>query len=78
MTRDDNSAEFASAVADMNNNVKSRSNAQSSCAGQFIGNHLCDFSGEWCHIDMAYPSFKGARGTGYGVALLYDALHRLE
>lgn len=29
--------EFASAVADMKNSVASRSNAQASCAGQFIG-----------------------------------------
>jgi probable aminopeptidase NPEPL1 len=32
--------EFASVVADMKNSVKDRSNAQSSCAGQFIGNHI--------------------------------------
>jgi probable aminopeptidase NPEPL1 len=32
--------EFASAVADMKNSVKDRSNAQSACAGQFIGNHI--------------------------------------
>jgi probable aminopeptidase NPEPL1 len=32
--------EFRSAVADMTNNVKDRGNAQSSCAAQFIGNHL--------------------------------------
>lgn len=32
--------EFASTVADMKNSVKNRSNAQSACAGQFIGNHI--------------------------------------
>lgn len=32
--------EFTSQVADMKNSVKNRSNAQASCAGQFIGNHI--------------------------------------
>ena len=32
--------EFKSQVADMNNSVADRSNAQTSCAGQFIGNHI--------------------------------------
>jgi probable aminopeptidase NPEPL1 len=32
--------EFTSEVADMKNSVKNRSNAQSACAGQFIGNHI--------------------------------------
>ena len=32
--------EFHSGVADMRNSVKDRSNAQASCAGQFIANHL--------------------------------------
>lgn len=62
--------EFASSVADMKNSVKDRSNAQSSCAGQFVGNHLGDYDGAWLHVDMAAPSTSGGRGTGYGVALL--------
>ena len=33
-------AEFASKVADMKNSVADRMNATSSCAGQFIANHL--------------------------------------
>ena len=48
--------EFASEVADMKNSVKDRTNAQVSCAGQFIGNHLEKYlnaGGKWCHIDMA-------------------------
>ena len=32
--------EFASKVADMKNSVANRGNAQSSCAGQFIANHI--------------------------------------
>ena len=32
--------EFGSKIADMKNSVKDRTNAQSSCAGQFIANHL--------------------------------------
>lgn len=65
-------AEFRSTVADMKNSVADRANAQSSCAGQFVGNHLGDFitTGKWCHIDMAYPASSGERGTGFGVALL--------
>ncbi len=64
--------EFHSPVADMRNSVKDRSNAQSSCAGQFIGNHLfaAGFEGAWCHVDMAGPSVHANRGTGYGVGLL--------
>ena len=52
--------EFRSVVADMKNSVADRSNAQSSCAGQFIGNHLEEFlakGGQWLHIDMASPAF---------------------
>ena len=64
--------EFASVVADMRNSVKDRGNAQSSCAGQFIGNHLeaVKYRRPWLHVDMAGPSVSGSRGTGYGVALL--------
>ena len=66
-------AEFNSAVADMKNSVADRSNAQSSCAGLFIGSHLqgaFNFPGVWVHVDMAYPVHSGERATGYGVALL--------
>mmetsp|Transcript_22209 Transcript_22209/g.37615 ORF Transcript_22209/g.37615 Transcript_22209/m.37615 type:complete len:513 (-) Transcript_22209:236-1774(-) len=72
--------EFASSVADMKNSVACRSNAQSSCAGQFIGNHIEEFldeGGKWMHIDMAYPSHIGPRATGYGVALLYCVVRNL-
>jgi probable aminopeptidase NPEPL1 len=62
--------EFASGVADMRNSVKDRGNAQSSCAGQFVANHLGRYDGPWLHVDMAAPSHVGHRGTGYGVALL--------
>eukprot|EP00640_Fibrocapsa_japonica_P002026 CAMPEP_0113935174 /NCGR_PEP_ID=MMETSP1339-20121228/2379_1 /TAXON_ID=94617 /ORGANISM="Fibrocapsa japonica" /LENGTH=526 /DNA_ID=CAMNT_0000937235 /DNA_START=175 /DNA_END=1755 /DNA_ORIENTATION=- /assembly_acc=CAM_ASM_000762 len=71
-------SEFPSPVADMCNSVMNRANAQVSCAGQFIGNHLgADFSGHWCHIDMASPVLANKRGTGYGVALLLGLLPRL-
>ena len=72
--------EFASAVADMKNSVACRTNAQASCAGQFIGNHIEGFladGGKWMHIDMAYPSHQGERATGYGVALLYAIVKNL-
>lgn len=72
--------EFASAIADMKNSVACRANAQASCAGQFIGNHIegfLDEGGKWMHIDMAYPSHIGPRATGYGVALLYCLVRHL-
>jgi probable aminopeptidase NPEPL1 len=62
--------EFNSQVADMRNSVKDRSNAQSSCAGQFLGNHISKYSGDWLHIDMASPAVSAGRGTGFGVGLL--------
>jgi len=62
--------EFNSVVADMKNSVKSRANAQASCAGQFVANHLSGFQGPHVHIDMAGPGEYKERGTGYGVALL--------
>ncbi|MBT3224130.1 MAG: leucyl aminopeptidase family protein, partial [Proteobacteria bacterium] len=62
--------EYASAVADMRNTVKDRANAQTSCAGQFIGNHIAKFNKPWLHIDMAGPSKANGRATGYGVGLL--------
>ncbi|KAG7252899.1 hypothetical protein CRUP_003957, partial [Coryphaenoides rupestris] len=64
-------SEFTSALADMKNSVADRENAQSSCAGLFIGAHLgFDWPGVWVHVDMAYPVHAGERATGFGVALL--------
>jgi probable aminopeptidase NPEPL1 len=62
--------EFSSSIADMKNSVKNRNNAQSSCAGQFIANHLGPYKGAWLHVDMAGPSMIGPRASGYGVGLL--------
>ena len=63
--------EFKSEVADMKNSVKDRSNAQSSCAGHFIEDHLSqEYKGGWLHIDMAGPASHDQRGTGFGVAFL--------
>lgn len=63
-------AEFASAVADYKNSVRNRSNAQVSCAGQFIGNNLAkDYKGEWVHVDLAGPATRD-EATGFGVALI--------
>jgi probable aminopeptidase NPEPL1 len=65
-------AEFRSPIADMRNSVKDRNNAQASCAGQFLANHLtaAGWTGPWAHVDMAAPAVSNQRGTGYGVALL--------
>ena len=62
--------EFRSTVADMRNSVKDRSNAQASCAGQFLRNHLTDYKGGWLHVDIAGPAVSAGRGTGFGVGLL--------
>lgn len=62
--------EFKSQVADMKNSVKNRANAQSSCAAQFIYNHIETTKVRWLHVDLAGPSFRNERGTGYGVGLL--------
>jgi len=70
-------SEFKSPIADMRNSVKNRSNAQSSCAAEFIHWHVDDTGARWGHIDLAYPAFRGDRGTGFGVALLVDAVQRL-
>ena len=68
-------SEFQSDVADMKNSVKDRGNAQTSCAGHFIEDHLHpDYEGEYLHVDMAGPADKGGRGTGYGVGLVNSLL----
>ncbi|KAJ3257981.1 putative aminopeptidase npepl1 [Boothiomyces macroporosus] len=70
---------FKSKVADLKNSVKDRMNAQCSCAGIFIEQHLGDYKGEWCHVDIAGkcklivgPASHEDRGTGYGASLLYE------
>jgi probable aminopeptidase NPEPL1 len=70
-------SEFASPIADMRNSVKNRSNAQSSCAAEFVHWHLDGTKARWGHVDLAFPAFRGDRGTGFGVALLVDAVQRL-
>ena len=63
--------EFTSHVADMKNSVKDRMNAQSSCAGQFVANHLPGDAPPWIHVDIAGPATDhNHNGTGYGVGLL--------
>ena len=69
--------EFKSAVADMKNSVKNRANAQSSCAAQVIYNHIEDTTARWLHVDLAGPSFRNERGTGYGVGLLAEVVRRV-
>jgi probable aminopeptidase NPEPL1 len=70
--------EFKSVVADMKNNVKDRSNAQSSCAAQFVYEHIKDLNIPWLHIDVAGPSHRTERGTGYGVGLISDLVANLK
>jgi probable aminopeptidase NPEPL1 len=68
--------EFESKVADMKNSVKDRENAQSSCAAQFVAEHLAGYTGPWLHVDLAGPATAGERGTGFGVGLLLALLSR--
>ncbi len=70
-------SEFASPIADMRNSVKNRSNAQVSCAAEFVHWHLDGTKARWGHVDLAFPAFRGDRGTGFGVALIADAVRRL-
>ncbi|MFN6193551.1 MAG: M17 family metallopeptidase, partial [Planctomycetota bacterium] len=70
-------SEFSSPIADMRNSVKNRSNAQSSCAAEFIHWHLDGTKARWGHVDLAFPAFRGDRGTGFGVALLARAVELL-
>jgi len=73
--------EFTSPVADYKNSVADRMNAQSSCAGQFIGNSLEKYleqeGNKWLHVDMAGPVDLAGRATGFGVALLSQLSLRL-
>jgi probable aminopeptidase NPEPL1 len=71
-------AEFSSVVADMCNSVHNRNNAQSACAAQFVYNHLEGVDVKWAHVDLAGPSFLKDRATGFGVALLAQAVLDLE
>ncbi|TPX58399.1 leucyl aminopeptidase [Spizellomyces sp. 'palustris'] len=71
--------EFDSKIADMRNSVADRMNAQSSCAGHFIEEHLAaEWQGRWAHVDMAGPSAKDQRSTGFGVALLVGILDEIK
>ncbi len=74
--------EFSSKIADMRNSVANRMNAQTSCAAQFLYAHIEDAPGadkrRWIHIDLAGPSFLKGRGTGFGVALIAQAVRSLE
>ena len=73
--------EFSSKIADMKNSVANRMNAQTSCAAQFLYAHIEDAPGakkrRWIHIDLAGPSFLKGRGTGFGVALIAQAVRDL-
>ncbi|RHY98796.1 hypothetical protein DYB26_012993, partial [Aphanomyces astaci] len=73
--------EFKSKIADMKNIPATRMNAQVSCAGQFISNHLgleFEQTGLWGHVDMAFPVVDQERGTGFGVALVQSLLQLIE
>lgn len=69
--------EFASTVADFRNSVADRMNAQSSCAGEFIRWQLDGTDARYGHVDMAGPSTISGRGSGFGPALLAEAVRRL-
>ncbi|MFT5733889.1 MAG: putative aminopeptidase NPEPL1 [Planctomycetota bacterium] len=70
-------SEFKSHIADMRNSVANRANAQASCAAEFVHWHMADTDARWVHVDMAYPAMRGGRATGFGVALLAQAVRDL-
>ena len=63
-------AEFASVVADFKNSVANRSNAQVSCAGQFIGTpqralpFVCELTCGWIHRQPYRPGLVGFACVG--------------
>lgn len=72
--------EFDSKVADFKNSVANRMNAQSSCAGHYIGSHIDEEwlkTGKWAHLDIAGPTFVDQRGTGVGPAILSEIARKL-
>eukprot|EP01061_Rhynchopus_euleeides_P030330 TRINITY_DN50419_c0_g1_i1.p1 TRINITY_DN50419_c0_g1~~TRINITY_DN50419_c0_g1_i1.p1 ORF type:complete len:515 (+),score=222.49 TRINITY_DN50419_c0_g1_i1:30-1574(+) len=71
--------EFDSKIADMKNSVASRTNAQVSCAGLFIyeAGFAGKYTGDWLHVDMAYPVETDGRGTGWGVGFLVQLASKL-
>ncbi len=73
--------EFSSPIADLRNSVANRMNAQSSCAAQFVYEHIAQApkarTRRWCHIDLAGPAFPKDRGTGFGVALIAELIRAL-
>ena len=69
--------EVDSPVADMCNSVRNRTNAPSACAAQFVYWQIEDAGVQWLHIDLAGPAFPKSRATGFGVALVAEAVHNL-
>jgi probable aminopeptidase NPEPL1 len=57
--------------------VRDRANAQTSCAAQFIYNHLAGTEVRWGHVDLAGPAFRKERATGFGAALLASCVMEL-
>ncbi|MFT4540114.1 MAG: putative aminopeptidase NPEPL1 [Planctomycetota bacterium] len=70
-------SEFRSKVAHMKNSVADRANAQASCAAEFVHWHLDGVDAKWAHVDLAGPAFNEGRGTGFGVALLAEAVRSI-
>ena len=70
-------AEFKSSVADMRNSVADRMNASSAAAGYFVYSHIEDTGVPFLHIDLAGPSFRDNRATGYGVGLISTVVRSL-
>ena len=69
--------EFGSTVADFRNSVKDRMNAQASCAAEFVHWQLDGTKARWAHVDLAGPAMVAGRASGFGAALLAEAVRRL-
>ena len=48
------------------------------CAAESVHWHIADTDVRWGHIDLAGPAIRDERGTGFGVALLRDAVLELS
>ena len=44
---------------------------------EFVHAHVADTGVPWLHVDLAGPAHPGERGSGFGVAVLYDIVRNL-
>ena len=47
-------------------------------AGAFLANFIDDFKVQWCHLDIAGPSFINEKTTGFGIRLLSNFINKID